>query len=426
MREIKSELPNKETNVFLMLIAVDERGAHGGAAQTFSQSSQLIVGLLDAWDDRTNAPLLAIQFDEEVGKLYSRIQSGVQRISELYYGKKGYVTNPSTFDDCAKKEVMHEIRHVGELVGGLFTMRENAVGRWLREVLRPSRRSAIPRHLTIITNDFTIPWYWMRMHPVGPLLCEAVCLGMLQLADSSRNQPEFSYRQSQGAPETGCYSRGKTSRALLIGGSPDLPFVEKEMNEIEESLTVPFRRTRQGTLDFKVERTLSKGQIDSVEERLGESTIAEQFRLVHFSGHYSSDQFLVEGRPISPRNLAPFIQNALLVLDGCSSSSGLGAWVSDVRGITSRLINEGGAIGCLVTVLPVKQDPLLSRVFLKTFYQGLRAPFTSIGMALLEARCALKTHLEKLRSKNPAWAAYQLIGSPSVRLSDQVSMIDEA
>jgi len=119
----------------------------------------------------------------------------------------------------------------------------------------------------------------------------------------------------------------------------------------------------------------------------------------------------VKGSTLSEAFLKDVLNNALLVLDGYRSECGAGAW-PDVANVTSALVNMGGALGCVVPVLPVKDDPIVAKVLWGSFYLDLRRGSSALGQALVKARRALKTQFEN----NPAWAAYQLIGSPAGQL----------
>jgi len=213
------------------------------------------------------------------------------------------------------------------------------------------------RHVTIITNDFNIPWYWLKRKPYGPCFCEVCSLGMLQLATSlSGEQPERDLLYRQRVQDKSHY------RALLINGSPALPLTDMELQAISRSLRDSGRR---------------------------------------YTHAFDIDQ-------------AEIIDGSVLVLDGCSSSHGLKAW-TDVESATARLIRLG-AVGCVVTTLPVKNDPIVAEVLWGEFYRELRSGTTTVGQALGKARSALKDHFALLGSNDPTWCLYQLIGSPSVEL----------
>jgi CHAT domain-containing protein len=120
------------------------------------------------------------------------------------------------------------------------------------------------------------------------------------------------------------------------------------------------------------------------------------------------------GGVIEIEALKDYIDQALLVLDGCSSSRGLEGW-TDTGVVTSELLRLG-ALGCVVTQLPIRNDPIVGRIFWEKFYGELRTGKVTIGQALLLARRELKRCLEDYRLPNPAWAFYQLVGNPGVQL----------
>jgi hypothetical protein len=139
---------------------------------------------------------------------------------------------------------------------------------------------------------------------------------------------------------------------------------------------------------------------------------------VHYSGHWSLEnkELFVGKEPLDIDEIRDFVESSVLALDGCSSSHGLQAW-SDIENLTGRLLNLG-ALGCVVTTLPVKDDPIVSKVFWEALYGELLAESapTTLGQAVVKGRRALKDHFKKFGSRNPTWAFYQLIGNPSVRL----------
>jgi CHAT domain-containing protein len=205
----------------------------------------------------------------------------------------------------------------------------------------------------------------------------------------------------------------KTYEALLIEGSTNLPFQGEEFNHIAGLLSDLDRRA---TRAFTAHHAKTDVEIYRLLRR-GKDRLLDDFRIVHFSGHYSGEKLLVGDEPIEISALYPMLNGSLLVLDGCNSATKLDAW-ADVEGLTSSLINEG-ALGCVVTVLPVKHDPIVSEVLWGTFYRELRRGSSTVGQALANARNALRDHFNAIGSPNPAWAVYQLIGSPAVAICDE-------
>jgi hypothetical protein len=124
----------------------------------------------------------------------------------------------------------------------------------------------------------------------------------------------------------------------------------------------------------------------------------------------------MEGGDVNIADLTKMLNGSLLVLDGSGSSRDLKSW-ADLDGLTLSLINLG-ALGCVVTALPVKHDPIVSRILWDTFYRNLRYETGSVGQALAKARLALRDYFREIHSPNPVWAAYQMIGSPVVPLCE--------
>ena len=123
---------------------------------------------------------------------------------------------------------------------------------------------------------------------------------------------------------------------------------------------------------------------------------------------------MIGDEPIADTQIDKIIDGALMVVDGCSSSHGLQGW-KDIETVTSQLMYLG-ALSCIVNVLPVKHDPIISEELWGELYSQLRGRKVSVGQALNKARTALREHFEMMDSKDPAWLFYQLIGNPSVKL----------
>jgi hypothetical protein len=213
-------------------------------------------------------------------------------------------------------------------------------------------------------------------------------------------------------------------RALYIKGSSKLPFAEEEMiriTQIIEGVDPTVKKIKDRNL--KVNRVCSMEDLYSLIEKSKDTNeFKDQFKVVHFSGHYSDKCLLIDDRQINTEMLLlPFIQNSLLVLDGCSSSRDVTGW-SDVGGITSQMINYG-AFGCITTVLPIKDDPIVENVFWKEFYRNFVFLRYSVGFSLHKARLQLKNHYKTLNSTDPTWLFYQLIGSPSTKLFDDADIV---
>lgn len=417
-----------ERNIFLIIINL---GLHlgspiGGPHSKGSDykggetgGTRLLLGIIDPSERTTCTPLASI---EVPGLSYEVIINQNKQLSGMFYGGNGYISNPHVFNEDEKTSVFDKITEIGCRIRELFTYSgRNPISDWLMEIFRPpqvkgGKSPNIHKNVTIITNDFRIPWYWLKNGHYGRFLCEVCSLGELQLF----NPQELGQRRQL----TPAQDRNlETFRALLINGSPELRFAGEELKFIEDVLSgVHAKRKRRLDLPVLVESVASKGELDTLDSKYDEYQLAGQFRIVHYSGHYSKKCLFVGNRPLGIWHLQPFIQDALLILDGCSSSQDLKAW-ADLEGLTSRLINEGGAAGCIVTALPVKHDPVAAEVFWETFYNAIRSKLMTVGQALVNARVVLKEHFASYGSGNPLWVSYQLIGSPAVRLLEDEGLI---
>jgi len=375
------------------------------------KSYLLLAGVLDPSERAAAAPVSPITLTDTKLRTYNEILRHVESLSDRYYRKGGYVECPETFTSEEQQAVSNDISDVGCHIYELFHGARSPVRPWLDRLLehatnpRGGSASKEDRPVTIVTNDFSIPWYWLKRETFGPSLCEVCSLGMLQLRaaiGTARDRRD----------ETKEILDAEVYRALLVNASGELPFSDDETDGIKNFLQSPSKYLPA----FQVKRVSSAGDLADVEAEFDEEVQLEnEFRIVHFSGHYSGNDLLIDGRRLPERYLDPFIKDSLLVLDGCSSASGLKAW-TDVEGLTSKLINAGGAVGCVATILPVKNDPIVSREFWSAFYSHLRSRTCSVGYALARARLELKRHFNEIGSPNPTWLLYQLIGSPVVRL----------
>jgi hypothetical protein len=373
---------------------------------------RFVAGLLDPARQSTSTPLIEIDFNGPKKKTYNRILGRLEKLFKLYYeDTSGYVLDPSRLNQERQEEVGEAIDDIGMRVYDLIP-NHTAIHDWLQGVFKrkeSTRHGA--QHVTIITNDFAVPWFWMKAADDTPLLCEVCSLGMLQLSSGTFWQPMVS-------AETEGWEKREPLRALLIDGSTgsDLPLVADELEAVGKVLKTEWQRGRSWRRPLVVDCPEQFGGVSDLWLNKKKHELLDLFRLVHYTGHwdFSQDSFRVGGEEWKPDVLSDFVKGSALVLDGCSSSRGLHAW-EDAAGLTAQLINMG-ALGCIVTVLPVKNDPIVAEVFWGTFYKDLRKnpEDTTLGRALTNARQALKSHFKLYGSVNPAWAFYQLIGNPSV------------
>jgi hypothetical protein len=392
-------------------------GSRGGRELDESPDKpyQLLAAVLDPSQKATSAPVTGIALTNRKKRTYNGILRQFQKLSNSFYNENGFVRNPSSYNDDRQAEVEEAMSTVGRDIYDLFQTDDgpNPIRDWLDRLLG-ARHSGTSRQrptkpVTILSNDFGIPWFWLKREKTTPFLCEICSLGLLQL--SAVRAAEV-HQAPPGQAD-------KTYEALLIRGSKTLPFDEEELKTIRTLLSEP---DRGAVRSFTASLAQSREDIWNLLE-LGKVKLLDDFRIVHFSGHFSSEKLLLGDDQLPVNVLEDMLSGALLVLDGCSSASKLDAW-ADVEGLTSSLINQG-ALGCVVTVLPVKHDPIVSKVLWGAFYRELRrGSSTTVGQALAKARLELRNYFESIGSRNPCWAVYQLIGSPAVQLCDVEGEVD--
>lgn len=425
-----------DKNVFLVLIKLDLEdnnplGTPRSGVQCLPRMEAagkyaLIAALLDSSQQTTRTPLTPILFNSpERKESYNKIVSRFELLIERFYeSPDGFTSDPSRLNSRQQELVYSEIRGIGRDIFDLIPNKSPICG-WFNALFGdPEQQDTVSRraeaqHLTIITNDFNIPWYWMRVGGSDRLLCEVCSLGMLQLANRNAMEVDTDFDQSPGL------NADTALRVLLINGSGEsnLPFVDEELRSLTDFLKKGKDRPRRRLRPFDVDSAESVGSLLALKRARRKVERRALYRLCHYSGHwnYENRELLIGGERLEFDEIKDFVDSAVLALDGCSSSQGLQAW-SEIENLTGKLLNLG-ALGCVVTTLPVKDDPIVSKVFWEALYGELlaeSAPAT-LGQALVKGRKALKEHFKRVGSKNPVWAFYQLIGNPSVRLLDESS-----
>lgn len=368
------------------------------------------TAVVDQTTSSTSAPVTVIRLDGETRERYNQIRSKFRQIAERFEREQtGFIDAPETYTVTQQDRVLREIAEVGQLIHELFPP-SSPVRRWLDQLIADP--NSFWRTVTIITNDLSVPWYWLKPSVVGPFLCETCSLGMLQLSAAGR--PGLS--QSESSAE-----QGGQYEALLIKGASDLPFLDRELNEIEVIVQTYPKDKRFGLQrHFKALRASAVPEISHLYEERPESEdeLVSNIRIVHLSGRFTNHTFLLSDRHVPPRFLPALVDRALVVLDGGSKNRGLTGW-ADMEELTSTLINDG-AVGCVVTVLPVKHDPIVAKVFWEAFYHKLRGKTPTVGQALVFARKQLSDYFKIIGAPDhPARLAYQLIGNPAVQLCDE-------
>jgi hypothetical protein len=402
-----------DQNVLLVLMRLDLNdqanplragaGSRGDEMQLLERGKPywLLAGVLDPRQRSTSVPLTGIPLNDSKLDTYNAILEGFQEISQLFYGDSGFINEPQAYSREKQNKVFGLMANVGKLIFELFP-EKNPVRVWLAELLRSEGR---PVPVTIITNDFGIPWFWLKREQYGGrFLCEASSLGLLQL--SAVGRPGESANPQ-------CAREDKTYEALLVKGSSEFPFVEEDLKSIEALLETPRRSER----FFKVQQASTAEKIRDIISGYSWADRLDDCCIVHFSGHFSGKHLFLDGVQLPDESLFQVLNGSLLVLDGSSNAQGLQAW-ADVEELSSTLINKG-ALGCVASVLPVKHDPIVSKILWETFYSHLRRGRTTVGQALVEARLALKKHFVSLDSNNPMWLFYQLIGSAAIQLCEE-------
>jgi hypothetical protein len=415
-----------ENHHFLVLIRLDFDAAHptrplrheGGRDDLpymdENKTYFYLAGVLQPSDRSTSAPLSVIQFDARDAKHRAKLRSynntlkRLGEINDLYFGDSGFVAQPHTYNQAAKKNIVEKINAIGQSIYGILKGTEDnrALGLWLDRMLGADIERGND-NVTIITNDFSIPWYWVKSEIDGPFLCQIYPVGMLQLTSmASTAESDLFWRRK-------IVEDGELYKVLVINGASDLPLSADEVANVRAALEGDLGRVRK----FEVDQASTNIDLMRIREKYHneQGRLIEQFKIVHFTGHYEEKSLRIGDQPIIDSLIDKIIDGSVLVLDGCSSSRGLKGW-RDLDTVTDHLMYLG-ALGCVVTVLPVKQDPIITRVVWGEFYRQLRLG-ASLGQALSEARLQLKEHFDSLGAHDPTWLLYQLVGNPSVALLD--------
>lgn len=367
--------------------------------------TKLVVTLLDPLLRSPCAPMAAIPLDGRQLKPYNEILRRTQALRAKFY-EDGFIDRPTTYTPDRQNEVFKAAEDIGIALADLFHTSEH-VHRWLLGLFGTAAESEggeepLPP-VTIITNDLEMPWFWLRQS--GLFLCEVCSLGTLQLSAT----------EGLGDTSRGERRRDKEGQALLIKGerTKGYPFLDEDLQRIKKRLEEPYTGVPQY---FGVSQAATGEDIEKIWPRWPlRTTTYPNIRIVHYSGHYSGDQLFLAGTQVPLSELGKHLADCLLVLDASSDERAGDVW-ADIEGLTPAL--SQGALGCIVTALPVKDDPIVNRILWDTFYRNLRCETETVGSALAKARNTLRDYFASIGSPNPAWAAYQLIGSPVVRMCE--------
>ena len=407
-------METSRSNVLLVLMRLDlndplpsletRRGKGMGSIDTSSKGYQLLAAVLDPMELATGAPVAGISLTGPKLELYRHILEAFREMSMQFYRDGGFIDEPESYTSEKQKEIFNGIDRIGRNIFDLFqTKKENPVLAWLTKVLNPYVSVRSMRPVTVITNDFSIPWFWLKRERGSPFLCEVCPLGMQELSAAI---PAVGHQSSPGRSE-------KNYDALVLKGDNNLPFLNEELMNLRKALTEPKHGAEGKDIQrsFNITAAERRDDLPSVNRRQ-KST----YRLIHFVGGYAGEELELDGKPLHLDFIRQILNGSLVVLDGCSSVHEQDPW-GDIMELSAVHTDEG-ALGCIMTALPVKHDPIVSEILWSEFYGSLRRGSGSVGEALLNARLALKNHFQEINSPNPAWATYQLIGSPAVQFSD--------
>lgn len=363
------------------------------------------TAVVDQTHRSTSAPAGIIQLDGETREHYNEI---LDRVAKLSGRLEGFIDAPEAYDGEQQYKAYREISEMGQKILALFP-KGSPVRRWLGDLLRDDKKYW--RNVTIITNDFNVPWYWIKLSLDDPFLCEVCSLGVLHLSAAAVGRQIMSQGEQSAVQD-------RPYEALLIKGVNDLPFLGDELDEIAERLKDRPRASRSMVqLDFKVRRAATVSAIRDLFDEEDDPEVESNIRIVHFSGRYNDEFILIDEAKTRWHHLEPILKRALVVLDGYSKNRGPVA-LDDVEKLTLKIMNRG-AVGCVATMIPVKHDPIVSKIFWESFYHTLRSKKT-VGEALVTARRTLRAHFASASSPyTPTWLAYQLIGSPAAQLCDE-------
>jgi hypothetical protein len=422
----RHEIDHSQSNVLLVLLRL-EMGTHPLYRKDTPDLQpgteyHLLAGVFDPAHRATSAPVTEIKLDGGKRETYNDVLAKFRKISDRFY-KNGYIAYPESYNAKAQEQVLDDISDIGKNIHGLFPAK-NPVREWIDNLLEPhasgdsekprQHRERPNRPVTILTNDFNIPWFWLKDAPRGPFLCEVCSLGLLQLSAAG---PAEAHHPTIREDEQ--YD------ALLIKGASCLSSNDDDLDHVASTLGDFVPRV---SWTFNTRRAKTRDDLSSVVCDIDKEKQLNDFRIVHFSGHYSGEKLHLPGAHYPISQLNDVLNGALLVLDGCSSDCWPLSWTIGEPFTSNRnnaigCVMTQGAIGCVMTVLPIKFDPISSKILWGTFYRQLRLKKT-VGQALAEARIELHEHFNAIGSKNPMWAAYQLLGSPAVQLCKEAGKSD--
>ncbi len=428
-------------NVFLLLVRLDWGSANpfvgsGRMRDDDQQKYSMLIGVLDQTRKGTGTALANISFGRARRRMYNHVLQQVEEIFQSFERSGGYIDERTTFGVAERLRVVRTIEFVGQEIFAFLEFAQvgdigaKAVRQALEDLLaqaatptRPptelpvgqagdrgggERTRAVGRpHVTIVTNDFSIPWFWMRLPGAEHALCETHPLGMMQLSGPGTTplRASTATRRAEG-----------NRRAMFVEGTSDLAFLKDELAVFKAAIEGVDERERKHR-GFEVEEVMEPRQIRANER--GRSDRKHLYRILHYSGHWTlaDDGLQLKQGPVDVIDLEDYIEDAVLTLDGCSTARGLEAW-NEVDNLTGKLLGAG-ARGCIVSMLPVRNDPVMASVLWSSFYNAIvgTSGAVTLGQALLDARVRVRDAFKGTDLDGVTALSYQLIGNPTAYLS---------
>ena len=236
---------SKENNIFLIILAIPFRKRTDSKDDSLEiregYSSLMLVGVLDPSQRDTTTPMTFIEFDSLFCDTYNSIINEMVKLRACYY-EDGYLAHSSIFDEDEKKIILDKIDTIGHMVYQLIASDSKPLRDWFDKMIKKYKQrqnqTIAPENVTIITNDFKIPWYWMKNRIHSPFLNEICPLGLLQLDDPDEITESINKRMLLKTTMSKSESNKAESslHALLIKGGSRLPFVEEELKSIENTI----------------------------------------------------------------------------------------------------------------------------------------------------------------------------------------------
>jgi hypothetical protein len=378
------------------------------------------AGILQPSGQSKGAPVTFFHFNPQTSDRFNAILRGLRNIDRRYFAKDGFVARPASYNEKTKRDIFNEINSVGSIIyhmlrDDIALANDNQeLGDWLSTMLKPASVKGV-NNITIITNDFNIPWYWMKMDTASPFLCEKFPVGTVRPQPIAPPSKPAHSDAKKSSPEEYHYM------ALLINGAAGLPCAAEELAKVQIALS----GTRIGMHKVGAKQYDDAYALGDFAEH-SDNLLLDQVKIVHFTGRHSADrgntQLFLGGRAKAGRTLKELISGSLLVLDGCSISRGEQG-LRDIDLVANEWMKLG-PLGCVMPVLPIKHDPIIAEVFWNQFYLDVRSN-ASVGKALNKAREFLRDHFRDVGFDDPTWLSYQLAGNPSVRLIEDEEPDDD-